>query len=465
MTATWKAGMGRRDITPRTQPIWLSGFGVRTRPSEGVLRRIFATALALDDGSATMSIMVSAEILGFTREMSEDIGRQISARFGIDPNRITLTATHNHSAPVNTGVIPIVYNLTVEQQRIVDDYTIEMKGAIVESVGDAIADLAPAKLEFGQGLAGFGVNRRRARPKCRQLPAPVDHDVPVLVIRRPDGTMRGAVFGYACHTTTLANYMISGDYAGFAQDEVEKLYPGSLTLFVLGCAGDINPLPRGSVEQAHIFGEILAHAVCDVIEDRMDKVCGRLEITRNEAVLHYGKLPTKEDLEGELTDIATEDQWLLHQTTIVPPRFRLPREEAARVAQTLVANERKSIRLQLDRLREEGVLPDHCRLPLCVWSFGETFVWIHIGGEPVVDYSLRLKAEYGWDRTWVSGYYHDLVCYIPSLRVLREGDYEGTEGMREYGHPAAFDGLVEDTIIGAIHDMIPADTFDRKSIK
>ena len=454
MSTVWKAGMGRRDITPRVQPIWLSGFGGRRRPSEGVLRRIFATSLVLDDGSGELSAIVSAEILGFCREMSDTIVREITARFGLTAERVTLTATHNHSAPVNTGVLPLIYNLTAEQQQVVDDYTVEINEAIVESVGDAMADLTPVKLEFGQGLAGFAVNRRRARPGCRHLPAPVDHDVPVLAIRRLDGSLRGTVFGYACHTTALSDYRISGDYSGFAQDELETIYPGALTLFVLGCAGDINPLPRGSVEGAQTFGKILATAVRDVIEDRLETVSGPLCIRRKEAILPYASLPTECELERKLSEVATEDQWLLHQTTIVPPRLRLSPEEAGKVAKTLASNERKSIRLQLDRLRKEGVLPDHCRLPVCVWSFGETFVWIHIAGEPVVDYSLRLKAEHGWNRTWVSGYYDELVCYIPSLRVLLEGDYEGTEGMREYGHPVPFAESVEQTICDTIRSLM-----------
>ena len=32
----------------------------------------------------------------------------------------------------------------------------------------------------------------------------------------------------------------------------------------------------------------------------------------------------------------------------------------------------------------------------------------------VVDYSLRFKAEYGWDTTWVAGYSNDVMGYIAS---------------------------------------------------
>ena len=57
---------------------------------------------------------------------------------------------------------------------------------------------------------------------------------------------------------------------------------------------------------------------------------------------------------------------------------------------------------------------------------------------------LFIDQEKGWK--WdspevfeaVAGYTHVLLTYIPSLRVLKEGDYEGTTGMRGYGLPGRF---------------------------
>ena len=66
----------------------------------------------------------------------------------------------------------------------------------------AIADLRPARLRWGVGHAGeFVVNRRPIdeQGKCRGMGAnpqgPVDADVPLLRIDRPDGRLRALVFG------------------------------------------------------------------------------------------------------------------------------------------------------------------------------------------------------------------------------------------------------------------------------
>ena len=63
-----------------------------------------------------------------------------------------------------------------------------------------------------------------------------------------DGTLRAVLFGYACHNTTLSFYEWCGDYAGFAQIEIQAKHPGAVALFWMGCGGDANPLPRSTVE-------------------------------------------------------------------------------------------------------------------------------------------------------------------------------------------------------------------------
>lgn len=88
----------------------------------------------------------------------------------------------------------------------------------------------------------------------------------------------------------------------------------------------------------------------------------------------------------------------------------------------------------IEKYRQSGGLPDRVSYPIQVWRFGSVLTLIALTGETVVDYSLKLTERYGWNTTWVCGYNNDLLSYVPSLRVLREGGYEGTTGMAEYGH-------------------------------
>ena len=117
----------------------------------------------------------------------------------------------------------------------------------------------------GQGPeAGASSRSARARPASRSTAGRAT-DKGVINGRNPDGPgrslragapgrgrrrgkLRAVVFGYACHNTTMQFYEWCGDYAGFAQIEVEKKHPGAVALFWTGCGGDANPLPRRKVE-------------------------------------------------------------------------------------------------------------------------------------------------------------------------------------------------------------------------
>ena len=69
----------------------------------------------------------------------------------------------------------------------------------------------------------------------------------------------------------------------------------------------------------------------------------------------------------------------------------------------------------------------------------------------VVDYALRLKKELGPEKTWVAAYANDVMAYIPSVRVLKEGGYEGGGAMVYYGLPALWSPRVEELIVKAAH--------------
>ncbi|MCX6624181.1 MAG: hypothetical protein NTY38_24590 [Acidobacteria bacterium] len=85
---------------------------------------------------------------------------------------------------------------------------------------------------------------------------------------------------------------------------------------------------------------------------------------------------------------------------------------------------------------------------------GKGPVLLALGGEVVVDYSLRAKKEYPKEDLIVAGYSNEVPCYIPSLRVLREGGYEAVDSMIYYGQPGPFDETVEETIFQSIHQVM-----------
>lgn len=417
LAANWKAGLAKTDITP-DRSIWLAGFGARTKPSEGVLHPIYVKALALQDETGAINVLVTSDLLGFNRDMAAQVAQQAHSRFGLPRSRLAINSSHTHSGPVTSGVLRPAYPYDDAQEEVIRQYTAKLLTQVVDTIGGAIKDLSTATLSFEQGLAGFAVNRRRVGR--RDLPGPVDHDVPVLRVAGPDGRLRAVVFGYACHATSLSNYEVNGDWPGFAQDELERSHPGATALFVTGCGADSNPLPRRTVELSKSYGRILAAAVDLVLDGKMKPVAGPLRAAFETVDLPFQQPPTRREFEERLSD----------------PRLR------------------NHARLMLGILDREGKLPDRYPYPVQVWQFGRDLTWILLGGEVVVDYSLRLKKQYGWENVWVSGYSNDVMAYIPSLRVLKEGGYEGGGAMIPYGQPAPFRAAVEEIIIEKVSELI-----------
>ena len=71
-----------------------------------------------------------------------------------------------------------------------------------------------------------------------------------------------------------------------------------------------------------------------------------------------------------------------------------------------------------------------------------------------MDYALRLAREYPERHLWVAGYSNDVFGYVPSLRVLREGGYEGGDAMIYYARPGPFNESVEALIVEKVHKLI-----------
>src|SRR5262249_20228156 len=120
-------------------------------------------------------------------------------------------------------------------------------------------------------------------------------------------------------------------------------------------------------------------------------------------------------------------------------------------------------RVALAKLDKGEKLPTKVAYPVQTWAFGDCLAMVHLPGEVVVDYPLRLKKELDGRRLWVTGYANNAPCYIPSGRVLKEGGYEGGGAMIYYDQPAPFAPGLEDKIVGAVKDQLGkpfAATFD-----
>ena len=423
--AQFRAGVARVKITPET-PVWLSGFAARTRPAVAVDQDLWAKVLVLEDANGSRFVLVTADLIGFTHEVTDEIASRVAGRYKLERRRLLFNASHTHSGPsvwprllvATFSGAEIDGQMRAFAQRLIHD----IDGAI----GRALAIMQPVAVDFTEATASFAMNRRveqlaSLRPG-ETFPGPVDPSVPVLRVRTAAGETLALVFGYACHNTvrTAEFNEVSGDYAGHAQLALEVRYPGATALFVTLCAGDQRPSPRGKRELAERHGRSLADAVATAVERKTRRVVGPINTA--------------------------------YEVTSIPFQVHTRETYIAESKSADVFLARRG-RLMLEALDAKRPITGTA-YPVQSVRFGNGPVWIALGGEVVIDYQVRLKSEFGPDRLVVLGYSNDVMGYIPSKRVQREGGYEAGDALMYFSQPGWFTEEVEDIVLTAARRVL-----------
>ncbi len=418
----WKAGLSRTIITP-SEPIWLAGYASRTHPSEGVLTDLWVKILAIEDAKGKKAVLITSDLLGFPKKMSDRIRNQIAIKYGLTRSQIILSYTHTHSGPVLMGALFDIYPLDEKQLKVIKEYSGDLEKKIVDLTGKAIEAMVPAKVFSQSGITRFQVNRRNNTEATltaqTDLKGPSDYAVPVLKVTDASGNLMAVAFGYACHATVLDIYQISGDYPGFAQIEIEKSHPGVTAMFFQGAGADQNPLPRRTVPLAKQYGKELAASVERVLSENMKPLEPVLWTAYTEVNLTFSPPPS----EVSLTKMANEAEGYQKRWAVD----------------------------QLSILKNNGSLMVSYPYPIEVWRLGDQVI-MALGGELVVEYSIGLKKLFGPD-IFVLGYVNDDMAYIPSEEILEEGGYEGDASQMVYGLPSKWSPGIEAKIYGEMKKL------------
>ncbi|MBI3119373.1 MAG: neutral/alkaline non-lysosomal ceramidase N-terminal domain-containing protein, partial [Candidatus Hydrogenedentes bacterium] len=305
-----KVGVGRQVITPE-KPMWLAGYASRIAPSEGKVHDLWAKALAFEDETGARAVIVTTDLLTMPAVLAHAVAAQVQERWNIPRERLMLTASHTHCSPVIQDGLVNMYGLDETQAALVGEYSEGLRVLIAASIEQALQNLEPCLLTWGVGEANFAGNRRKYTldgvTNDFNPIGVVDHDVPVLLAKRSDGSPKALLFGYACHNTTLSFQLFCGDYAGFAQLAVEKAFPGCTAMFAAGCGGDQNPYPRRELALAEQHGKSLAAAVESAIQADMAVVKGPIRAAYKEIPLALSEPPTHAMLEEQLK---SEDKYV-----------------------------------------------------------------------------------------------------------------------------------------------------------
>jgi len=419
-SSIYDVGVAKVDVTPG-YPIRLNGFGNRREESEGITQRIWAKALAIGSDEAKPVVLITLDSLGVREAMVDEVARRLKEKAGIERDRIAVTFSHSHTTPKLTNVCDTIFSspISAEHQAHIDQYTAELTDAMEQAALKALADRKPSTLSWTVGNVEFAANRRTPG-------GPVDHDLPLLVVKSADdGAVRAVYVTYACHCVSLTDNKISGDWSGFAQEAIERTHPGVTALVSIGCGSDSNPnfgVAGRSLEAAVDQGGQISDEVERLLAGPLRPISGPVTAKLSHIDLPLNTPPTR----AELEKLAANDD---------PAGY--------------------NAKFQLAKLDRGEALQEKIDYPIQTWAFGDSLAMVFLGGEVCVDYSLRLKSELAPDRIWMHGYSNDFCSYIPSERLLKEGGYGGGAEVVYFALPNTLAAGLEEKIVSQVHAQLP----------
>lgn len=233
---TLSAGVGKVDITNRDA-------GPVNDPlhAKALVLKSATTALAI----VTLDVVALERIGPIPAGFLPAVRGRIESELGIPASNVLINASHCHG---------IVCGDVIERT--------------VQAVREAAANAGPVRIGAGTGhedriqenrryilTTGAQADGRRAYPlpPDAQIAAagPIDPEIGVLRVDRPDGSVLAAVYVFACHPIQgVPSGGNTADLAGFASKAIEdSLGGGATALFVQGCGGDINPAHYKDVDR------------------------------------------------------------------------------------------------------------------------------------------------------------------------------------------------------------------------
>jgi len=259
------AGVCETNITP-PPGVWMCGYAFRSTGCIGVHDELYARALVLNNGQKAVAIL-AMDLIGLDFDLVQQVREGIAAQTGLAPEAILLNATHTHGGPN----VREFNSMGTRDPAYIDVLARKLIGVAKQ----AADQMQPANLAYGRAPVQIGINRRQQQAANgqtilgRNYAGPVAPYVDILSVRDSRGEPFALLFAHACHPTTLGgeNLLITADFCGYACDYIcDEMDGAVMPFFLQGCAGDINPYPRSTYEDAERHGLTLGAAAIEALE-------------------------------------------------------------------------------------------------------------------------------------------------------------------------------------------------------
>lgn len=265
----FRAGAHQVDISPEKFPVIVNAMFTE-RSATGVVDRLYARALVLDDGETRVALCVVDTCL-MPRDLI-DQAKEIAAKTtGIPTDRMCVSATHTHSAPSAMACLG---------SRVDAEYAASLPPKIADAIAGAAKNLAPARIgwavvddwdhtfnrrwirrpdrmitdPFGERNVRAHMHPGHESPDAVGPSGPVDPGLSVLAVQFPGGRPSAILANYSQHY--YESPLLSSDYCGRFAQHIARLLgaegnsPPFVGIMSQGTSGDLMWMDYGSPRRA-----------------------------------------------------------------------------------------------------------------------------------------------------------------------------------------------------------------------
>ncbi len=395
------------------------------RPAEGIINDLKARAIAFQYGEQK-AIFLLCDALNIITEGYEQIRDKIAERCGMDPDAVSISCNHSHSATLiyAVGDGDGSYGAKTELE---DIYARRQHQLLTDLAQFAFEDLHPVTaMKQAKGEAkgvGFLRRYRMKDGTCATNPlkrvseiahseGTSDESLQLVRILREDAK-EIVLINFGTHADVIGGRRFCSDYTGYVCDFMKAALEGKAEVIdFVGCQGDSNhvdfihlkteKMPKG-VDFAKRMARKLVGEALKIYDDAEDMTLDA-EIRTKKVTVKIGKNPYDPADVPVAREICRLYEELKTNKDPVFKTFKMGVPEARRIIRNL------------DR-------PDFYDVTLHGISVGD-FAFVGIPGEPFQQIGVIAKAASPFDMTFLACCTNGRVGYFPSKEAFAEAGYE-----------------------------------------
>ena len=418
---TFQVGYARRDITPRASTP-LSGYGNNERRmSTEILRRCYATAVAMRDADGKPILLMSLDTQGMYAGLRQ-LTTLLSAQLGIPKEQIICSATHTHAAPDVQSSMPVIdsylneiflpQTVAAAKAAFIDLQTAQLSIGSIETEGlnfvrhYTYTDEAGNAQYFGDSF-GTSTQEGDVRPVR-------DPDTTLYVMKIQREGRKDIIFtNWRAHPhfeSRVNTTNVSSDYVGAVREYLEMSIDCEF-VFYQGAAGNINPLSsilakRHTTDMSQYASE-MTNFILQCLENNMEP-------------LPTGPIQTRQTmLEGKVnhdTDIYYYD------ATAVMAVWQATNDQKQAIAAGGASGIRSSYQANAIRSRKDmGETED---IELNAFAIGDHFAIVSAPNELFDSLSVMTEVGSPYEWTMCFGYANNGLGYMPDAATWEYTSYE-----------------------------------------